>query len=228
MDSRTTCHHPTLSFDSSHAAPAARSARAALFPEPLRSLCVAAWPGRSSSGRNYGFWCFGGYRRRQPAAARPPFRPAEPDGIPDSQGVGGGSVASRRFRRSRGKFDAGAGAASPHAAAHAGQPRFRLAAGRTSAPAHRGACERPDRSFRAGKAGRPLAGLRDAAADHDHCRNARRAGRDRAAAARLVASHGRDVHAWPHARDRGERRPRRAEFSDFLRGYVAERARTRR
>ena len=222
---------PYLDFD-----PATRRLRLdphepALRPEPLRSLCLAA---RASGGRSSGRITASGASAAIDDVNRllrdRRFGRQNPAGIPDSRGVGQDRVASRRLRRDRGQFDARTRAAGPHAAAHAGQPRLRLAPGRAAAAARRGAGQRTDRPLRAWQARRSAAGLRRAAADHHHRRNARRAGRDGAATARLVASDGRHVHARPHPRNRRRRQPRGARILRFparLRRRAAQAARRR-
>ena len=88
---------------------------------------------------------------------------------------------------------------------NAHQPGLRVAAGRAPRAAHRRTGQRNDRRFRGTRRDRSDRAFRDADPGRRHRRTARRAPRNGAAAARLVAPHGRDVSVRAHRRDRTAR-----------------------
>ncbi len=150
-------------------------------------------------------------RQRVEPVARQAVRPADP-ACGDARGtrLAGASRPSRRFRRAGAPLAARTGAAGAHAAARAGQPRLRVAAGRAARPCYRRESGAADRRARARR--RPDRGIRDADPHRRDRRIDRRAGRGQRADARLVAQNGRDVSVRPDPRRRGRRRAGRARF----------------
>ena len=138
---------PYLSFD-----PATRRLRLdphepAFFQDPYAAYRLPAWrSGRPSSGRITASGASAASTRSTALLRDRRLRPADPARRPRQPR----RRASDRshlaaFDAHRGQFDAGARAAGPYAAAHAGQPRLRLAPGRAAAAARRGARQRADR-----------------------------------------------------------------------------------
>ena len=152
----------------------------------------------------FGFWCFGGFDDVNRLLRDRRFGRQNPAGIPDSRGVG-------QDRSHLASFDA-VEANSMLELEPPVHTRLRTLVNRAfvSRQVERLrprvealANELIDR-FPIRRNGRPAAGLRRAAADHHHCGDARRAGRDGTATARLVAPDGGHVHARTDPRDRGD------------------------
>ena len=215
---------PYLSFDASTRRLRLDPHEPGFFQNPYEAYAWLHAQGSTFFWEEFGFWCFGGFDDVNRLLRDRRFGRQSPVGIPDSRGVASRPLASRKLRRDRGEFDAGTGAARPHAAAHAGQPRLRLAAGRAAAAARRGAGERADRRF-------PPSARRSICC-RPSPRRCRSPSSPKCSACRSRwgrnCSTGR-TRWWRctcmAARARPRRRPtaRRASFRDFLRGYVAER-----
>ena len=154
---------PYLAFD-----PATRRLRLdphepALLPEPVRSLCLAAWRIRPAFfWEEFGFWCFGGFDDVNRLLRDRRFGRQSPTGVPDSRGVGMDRSHLAAFDGIEANSMLELEPPVHTQAAHTGQPRLRLAAGRTAEAPRRSARQRADRPLRTGQ-GRSAAGLRLAA-----------------------------------------------------------------
>ena len=152
MDSRTSRHRPILPSTPPPAACGSIRTRRASTRTPTRPMPGCTARARPSSGRSSASGASAVSTTSTGCCATAASAGRSPVGIPDSRGVDSDRSHLDELRRRRGELDAGARAAGPHAAAHAGQPRLRLAAGRAAAAARRGAGERADRSpFRPAK-----------------------------------------------------------------------------
>ena len=150
----------------------------AFFQNPYAFYRDARAGSPSFFWEDYGHWCFARLRARSaPCSATSASagrscmsQRREQLGLPEPK------PHTRRLRPDREIFAARPGAAGPHAAEHAGQPRLRVAPGRAAEAAHRSL---PANSLIDGFVGRSCSGsasrprFRRAAADHHHRGDAR-------------------------------------------------------
>ena len=151
---------------------------------------------------DYGFWCCGGFDDVNRLLRDRRFGRQKPEGAPDSQGSAGERGHLRNFD-----------AVEANSMLELEPPvhtRLRTLVNRAFVsrqverlrPRVETLANDLDRCLSGRWAGRFVARLRVAAADHHHRGNARRARGNGAAIAGLVAQDGRHVYAWPHARRR--------------------------